>query len=82
MLSLPQVLLAGIVFWSEGNVIPSICGARKQRETRRGVFIPSPDGHSGPLGWGLGSLSWLCSAASKCRLRICFVPLLLWDNLV
>lgn len=74
VLSLSQVLLAGVVFCSEGNVISCICGARKQRETRRGVLIPPPDRHSGTVGWGLGSPSWLRSAANKCRLWICFVP--------
>lgn len=57
VLSLSQELLAG-VFCSEGNGI-RICGARKQRETRRGVLIPPPDGHP-RLGAWVPELAALC----------------------
>lgn len=79
--SLSQALLAGVVFWSEGNVICT-CGARKQRETRRGVFIPPPDGAQRHLRLG----AWVPELAAFCCQQMqaldLLCPPLLWDNVV
>lgn len=69
-LSLSQELLAGVVFCSEGNVISCICGARKQRETRRGAFIPPPDGHP-RLGAWVPELAALCSQQMQALDLLC-----------